>query len=224
MRKLIRLRKHRMKIIFLCLLAVPSIYGHGRLMDPPNRSSIWRFQEFSHLNPPENYNDNELFCGGRTVQHDKNEGKCGECGDPYNDTRPRANEGGGTFAKGIIVRNYTTGQTIDVDVELTSSHKGYFEFRLCPWNQVNVPEEQTCFDRYLLPLADGSGTRMIVPTFQAGHYKTKVVLPSGVKCSQCVFQWTYITGNTWGSCGNGTSAIGCGPQENFRGCADVGIY
>ena len=44
------------------------------------------------------------------VQHATNGGKCGECGDRYDESRPRANEGGGTYAKGIIVRNYTRGQ------------------------------------------------------------------------------------------------------------------
>ena len=30
-------------------------------------------------------------------------------------------------------------------------------------------------------------------------------------------------GNTWGDCGNGTGAVGCGRQETFRNCADVAI-
>lgn len=34
--------------------------GHGRMMDPPARNSMWRF---GYPNPV-NYNDNELFCGG----------------------------------------------------------------------------------------------------------------------------------------------------------------
>lgn len=44
-------------------LKVPScihVNGHGRLMDPPARNSMWRF---GYPNPV-NYNDNELFCGG----------------------------------------------------------------------------------------------------------------------------------------------------------------
>merc|ERR1712156_1057723 len=42
-------------------------------------------------------------------------------------------------------------------------------------------------------------------------------------CSQCVMQWTYFTGNTWGQCNNGTEGMGCGDQEMFRNCADVQI-
>lgn len=36
------------------------VSGHGRLMDPPARNSMWRFG----FPNPVNYNDNELFCGG----------------------------------------------------------------------------------------------------------------------------------------------------------------
>ena len=43
-----------------------------------------------------------------------------------------------------------------------------------------------------------------------------MVLPYGVTCSQCVVQWTYYTGNTWGTCANGTEGMGCGDQETFR--------
>ncbi|XP_045112765.1 uncharacterized protein LOC123505481, partial [Portunus trituberculatus] len=37
------------------------------------------------------------------------------------------------------------------------------------------------------------------------------------------FQWRYVSGNNWGVCEDGTGAIGCGPQEEFRACADVAI-
>jgi hypothetical protein len=36
-------------------------------------------------------------------------------------------------------------------------------------------------------------------------------------------QWKYIAGNNWGICENGTGVVGCGPQEEFRACADVEI-
>lgn len=29
--------------------------------------------------------------------------------------------------------------------------------------------------------------------------------------------------NSWGFCGNGTGALGCGPQEHFRTCSDIRI-
>lgn len=43
------------------------VRGHGRLLEPPNRSSIWRFPEFSDRKPPVNYDDNALYCGNYTV-------------------------------------------------------------------------------------------------------------------------------------------------------------
>lgn len=49
------------------------------------------------------------------------------------------------------------------------------------------------------------------------------MLPQDVTCTQCVIQWKYIAGNNWGVCENGTGAVGCGPQEEFRACADVAI-
>ena len=27
----------------------------------------------------------------------------------------------------------------------------------------------------------------------------QVVLPAGLECWQCIMQWTYVTGNSWGS-------------------------
>lgn len=32
-----------------------------------------------------------------------------------------------------------------------------------------------------------------------------------------------MAGNNWGHCENGTSGVGCGPQEEFRSCADITI-
>lgn len=38
-----------------------------------------------------------------------------------------------------------------------------------------------------------------------------------------LFHYIIITGNSWGECDDGSSGIGCGPQEEFRGCADIVI-
>lgn len=80
-----------------------------------------------------------------------------------------------------------------------------------------------------------------------GTYKTKLKLPQGLRCNHCIVQWNYragfvkfynmyqtyvflnnyligsVVGNNWGYCDNGTSGLGCGPQETFRGCADITI-
>jgi hypothetical protein len=41
------------------------VASHGRLIQPAQRSSAWRYG----YNNPENYNDNQLFCGGFDVSN-----------------------------------------------------------------------------------------------------------------------------------------------------------
>ena len=118
--------------------------GHGRLRDPPSRASAWR----DGFDTPTDWNDNQGFCGGYTYQYEKADGKCGICGDPWFDS-PRAHEApGGQFATGTITKSYTTGQTIPVSIEITTNHKGYFTFKLCPNNNPSKDPTQDCFDGY----------------------------------------------------------------------------
>ena len=42
---------------------------------------MWRY---GFKNPP-NFNDHELYCGGFTRLWQTNRGKCGICGDPYDE-------------------------------------------------------------------------------------------------------------------------------------------
>jgi uncharacterized protein (DUF608 family) len=86
-----------------------------------------------------------------------NNGKCGICGDPYD--AERENEAGGKYATGLISAHYKTGQTIDIAVQITANHLGWFEFRLCDNNNPKKAATPECLDKYLLQLADGSGTR-----------------------------------------------------------------
>ncbi|KAG8225941.1 hypothetical protein J437_LFUL005979 [Ladona fulva] len=97
---------------------------------------------------------------------------------------------------------------------------------LCPNNDPKVEATQSCFERFPLFL---SGTRREVgfhipmDTKKKETFRYKVRLPPYVTCTQCVIQWTYYTGNMWGTCDNGTEAVGCGRPETFRNCADVAI-
>lgn len=68
-----------------------------------------------------------------------------------------------------------------------------------------------CYLRYY----PGPGSNVI--------FRSNYKLPEGLTCTQCVLQWRYVAGNNWGNCPNGTGMVGCGPQEQFRGCADVAI-
>lgn len=40
--------------------------------------------------------------------------------------------------------------------------------------------------------------------------------------SECKWFWIF-QGNSWGTCDDGSGALGCGEQEHFRGCADISI-
>ncbi|KAG7209132.1 hypothetical protein KM043_015276 [Ampulex compressa] len=207
--------------LLLQILDDIGVEGHGRLMNPPARNSMWRFG----FPNPVNYNDNELYCGGYSVQWGQNNGQCGVCGDAYHLKQPRPHEAGGQYARGMIVRHYTVGQTIDVEVELTANHLGRFELHLCPNNNPNTEATQDCFDRYPLYVAGTRDVRFEIPndTEKKAVFRYKVSLPPYVTCSQCVIQWNYYTGNMWGTCPNGTEAVGCGMPETFRNCADVSI-
>lgn len=76
-----------------------------------------------------------------------NQGRCGICGDPFDEMVKPHEAPGGTFATGTIVRNYTEGQTILVKIDITALHKGFYEFKICPNDNVKQDPPQSCFDR-----------------------------------------------------------------------------
>ena len=49
---------------------------------------------------------------------------------------------------GIIVQRYTSGQTINVVVEITAHHFGFFQFKICPNEDFSLDKGQDCFDRF----------------------------------------------------------------------------
>ncbi|XP_052221019.1 uncharacterized protein LOC127837742 [Dreissena polymorpha] len=209
------------KYLYVCLLLlftiVTEVNGHGRLVEPPSRSSMWR----QGFNSPQNYDDTSLFCGGFSTQWSRNGGKCGVCGDNFADN-PRPNEPGGKFYTGIIVRKYDVGQVIDVAVHLTANHKGWFKFRLCQNDVENKAVTQDCFDQHLLK--DDKGVSRFSISMGMEMVKYSLKLPTGITCRACVLQWMYNTGNSWGvDPVTKTGCIGCGNQEQFYGCSDISI-
>jgi hypothetical protein len=50
------------------------------------------------------------------------------------------------FSKGSSLGHYEPGEIISVTVELTASHKGYFEFKLCPRDDPLEKTTQQCLD------------------------------------------------------------------------------
>ena len=89
-------------------------------------------------------------CGGYDRHQNQNGGKCGICGDAWDEASPRKGEGGGKFGRGVIVRRFRPGETIKISVDITANHQGYFQFRVCPHNKPGWPASQACLDRYVL--------------------------------------------------------------------------
>ncbi|XP_044312789.1 uncharacterized protein LOC123037201 [Drosophila rhopaloa] len=216
------LKKWSIGFIFATSFSFMTCNGHGRLIEPPSRASAWRFG----FQTPPDYNDHELYCGGFTRQWKRNGGKCGECGDAWDIPEPRPHEHGGQWGLGLIVRNYLPGSKMTIRVELTASHMGYFEFRICP----NHSAIQSCLDKNVLIILDGSPSQAhpqdlnfrFYPRNGSRIYEIHAQLPD-FTCDQCVLQWRYVAGNNWGMCNDGIGAIGCGPQEEFRSCSDIAL-
>ncbi|XP_036322963.1 uncharacterized protein LOC118736922 [Rhagoletis pomonella] len=204
-------------LAFLPWLCINLVNGHGMMLDPPSRSSRWRY----NASAPKNYDDNGLNCGGMTVQWNTNNGKCGLCGDNYALSTPRANEIGGYYGGvGVITKAFHDSYTARVGIRITANHLGYFRFDICDLTEFGA-ESEDCFSKHSLRFVDGSSRMYIGST--SGWIDADLVLSENLNCEHCVLRWTYTGGNNWGPCGNGTSAMGCGPQETFVNCADVSI-
>lgn len=204
--------------LLLLIAYIDDVTGHGGLIEPPMRSIAWKYG----FDTPVNYDWMGLYCGGLGV-FQKNGGKCGLCGDPYDG--PFENDKGGVYDTGIIVRHYPVGlQDIEVKVELTAHHKGYFQFKLCPNNE--SPLTQSCLDRYPLVIQEArthGDPYKFYPPKEPKLSELHVLLPPDVTCDRCVLQWTYTAGNSAGRDESGKSCLGCGIQETFVNCADISI-
>ena len=121
----------------------------------------------------------------------------------------------------MVGDSYQAGSEIEVNVQLTASHLGQFEFAICPLKDSDQLETEECFDAHKVELASGGYKYTKVDTSR--DYKIKLRLPKDLTCDHCVFRWHYRTGNNWGNCRNGTGAMGCGNQETFRTCSDIKI-
>ncbi|XP_033735979.1 uncharacterized protein LOC117324301 [Pecten maximus] len=196
-------------------LYLVEVQAHGSMVSPTQRSAMWAYG----FNTPKNFNYNGLNCGGFTTQWFYNSGKCGLCGDSY--SGERVNEDGGLFATGIISKSYLEGTTIEIKVDLSANHGGWFEFRLCARNSKYDHLTQECLDRHLLHSPEGK-TRYY-PGFSMSSHLVSLQLPVGVSCDQCVIQWKYNAGNSWGCDQSFRCCMGCGEQEQFYNCADVEI-
>jgi hypothetical protein len=195
-------------VISLTLLSMflGVVRGHGYLKVPPSRASRWRYG----FPGPNEYTDNQLSCGGRSVQWSQHGGKCGACGDEYGISNPKYVHPGAFGYDPPIVETYTEGSLIQVTVKITANHKGYFVFRVAPL--VNPPITQTDLNNNMLELENGDQEWTLGDT-GAGDYTITLRLPTGLSCDHCVLQWWWTTGNNW---------MGNEP-ETFVNCADIKI-
>ncbi|KAF0748239.1 hypothetical protein AaE_007419 [Aphanomyces astaci] len=204
--------------ILLSALALSSVVdfadAHGRMLSPPHRGHIGRLPKFSGL-VPINYSDNGLSAGG--IGGTKG-GKHGVCGDAYSGVREH--ETGGTYGRfpihgsKVVGACYAPGSTVDLEIQLTANHKGYFQFGLCKLSGKDDKETEECFKALAQP--SGETQWQVPPGNQV--FNMKYVLPSGVTCdgdSHCVLRWHYVGWNNYG-----VDILG---QEHFWNCADVYI-
>lgn len=194
-------------IAVLNVVVLPTVNGHGMIIDPASRASRWRYG----FQGPRQYTDNELSCGGRNVQWGKHKGKCGVCGDEYGIANPKYVHPGAYATNPPIVKVYFEGQKIDVKVKITANHKGYFIFRVAPL--VNPPIKQDDLDKTMLELENGNSEWKLLSSHGNTVQTITLRLPRGLTCRHCVLQWWWSTGNNHVN----------NKPETFVNCADIEI-
>ncbi|KAK3713147.1 hypothetical protein QZH41_010059 [Actinostola sp. cb2023] len=191
--------------------------GHGYILDPAARNACW---QYGFDSCGKEWTMDEKNCGAFSTQWDKNGGKCGVCGDAYH-LKIQKYVYPGSHATGTITKTYYEGQEIELNLMITVIHKGWSEFRVGDIGAPPITQDKL---RYLLRLSETGGTRWYHNKYVKGKglYKIKLHLPSGLTCKNCVLQWWWKTGNSWG-CDDEGCGLGHGPQETFVNCADISI-
>jgi hypothetical protein len=172
-------------MIFYWLILASFVLGahsHGRLTNPPARSTCWR--QFPGKCIPE-YTDTQMNCGGYDTQWNKNKGKCSVCGEDWSLARKQFSKGGPKYT-GFIVRNYAHAQEIDIQVEVTANHLGWFEFRVCNMDGRSGDADEACLNKHVLRDRKGK-SRFDIGSY-VGFVNYKMVLPTGLKCKHCLLQ------------------------------------
>ena len=151
----------------------------------------------------------------------QNGGKCGICGENFSQVKQF--EKGGKLYTGQIIKEYQQGEIIQVNVEITANHIGFFEFMICNVDGWQSDATQTCLEQTYLSSSNDGQTKIYIQ-YKSGYIYTKLRLPSHLTCNHCVLQWRYTAGNNWGTDQvTGQSGLGLGPQEQFYGCSDIRI-
>jgi hypothetical protein len=85
---------------------------------------------------------------------------------------------------------------MNVSVAILSNIRGYFEFFLCPNDNISQPITQECLDKYPLTI-EGYGSRYFPEPESAVKHDLFLKIPDGVTCSQCVLQWKWVGGTMY---------------------------
>jgi hypothetical protein len=78
-----------------------------------------------------------------------------------------------------------------VTVETKSDMFGYFEFRICPYNDDQSVTKE-CLNKNVLEIGDTGYTRYKV--WYQGYHVIPLQLPADLKCDKCLLQFHYHTG------------------------------
>lgn len=200
----------------------PEVDGHAALYEPPSRNSAFRFG----FNTPADYNDMSHNCGSYLPDYKAGSAYCGVCGDPSGAHDMECPSG--TYCKKVIVRTYKAGAKIDVDINFAGNHGGLIQFRICPVTDDNKEVTWDCLLKNPLAIQEANGKTIWQEPWSDsekhdGDVKLHVTLPASMTCKRCVFQWHWTAANYYGTCANGTSGMGCGPQQTYIACADIAI-
>ncbi|KAI8786051.1 low-density lipoprotein receptor 1 [Biomphalaria glabrata] len=195
-------------------------HAHGRMLDPVSRMSAY----ILGFPTPVNYNDHEMFCGGRAVQWQQNGGKCGICGDPWSGPRNYERPEGALLPKDVVItKTYQERDVINILLQITANHMGWHEFRVCNVESSGgIEATHECLNQNLLTDSTGK-SRFYLDSSSTGFYNYTLVLPSGLTCTHCLLQWKWHCGNDWNCDETGACGLGFGPQEEFYACSDVTI-
>ncbi|KAK3779530.1 hypothetical protein RRG08_045276 [Elysia crispata] len=128
--------------LLLVLSQIVTTKGHGRLLDPPSRASMWRLG----FDSPPDYDDHQGYCGGKSALWNRFGGRCGVCGDPIS-PRPRPHERGGRYYTGTPTRVYQSGDTITITMGITANHRGWVEFRVCNYLHMRLTPDLCLYQR-----------------------------------------------------------------------------
>ncbi len=207
-------------------MTITQVLGNGYMIQPVARGVMTRRHEYKEVllaagvdvtkDTNIDYDMMSLDGGGAYVVRANPEAPVhGVCGDKYSLDTPRPHELLGKYVgAGPIAATYIQGSTIDIKIQVTSSHKGNFYFQICKLLPGQV-ESEDCFREYLVN-AKSMQQYWEEEKLYVGVQAMSFVLPKELVCEgkeRCVLRWYWLTGNSPSS----------KMKDEFWNCADIQI-